>query len=478
MSRPFHSASCVLLLLMSSCSLIDDFDKFHGRARDVDSGAEGDAGDMDSSVGDDGGVDGSAEAAIDGGADSGLARGDEQCAGKARGTPCGTEGTLLCLGGFCRTSRCGDGYVNAAAGEQCDDANLLRGDGCEPSCLYSCEDNSDCDNLKPCDGQELCDLSTHSCVADDEPITNIPCTRPGGLAGVCHEPGYCVVQGCGDGDVDMGEECDPQDPATKNGCRPDCTKGCTSDAQCRDSNLCNGNETCDLSVFDCKAGRPLVCNDGDACTSDDECVPETGCTPRLIDGDGDGYASATCAPGSQFKGGDCNDGNSAVFPGAEETCDGNDNNCNAMVDEGAVESLCYPDRDRDGYPARSAGERHCVCPEGTHVARGDGAFDCFDDPRGGADVHPGQTSYFTTGYPCGPGNATCFDYDCSGEPVKDQPKGNGSCGLLGLTLVCSGVGGYKDPTSPACGVAGSYLVCSDSLVGCSAATVQRTQACR
>ncbi len=48
--------------------------------------------------------------------------------------------------------------------------------------------------------------------------------------------------------------------------------------------------------------------------------PPTSCT----DGDGDGY----CA------GDDCNDGNAAIHPGAAETCDGVDNDCDGTVDEG------------------------------------------------------------------------------------------------------------------------------------------------
>jgi cysteine-rich repeat protein len=35
---------------------------------------------------------------------------------------------------FCQLARCGDGIVDIAAGEQCDDGNNTSGDGCSASC--------------------------------------------------------------------------------------------------------------------------------------------------------------------------------------------------------------------------------------------------------------------------------------------------------------------------------------------------------
>ena len=48
----------------------------------------------------------------------------------------------------------------------------------------------------------------------------------------------------------------------------------------------------------------------------------------LFDGDGDGYRRADAG------GPDCDDAHATVYPGAPETCDGLDNNCNGQVDEG------------------------------------------------------------------------------------------------------------------------------------------------
>ena len=52
---------------------------------------------------------------------------------------------------------------------------------------------------------------------------------------------------------------------------------------------------------------------------------------KLVDADGDGWVSNEneCVPG-----GDCDDANPDVYPGATEVCDGVDNNCDGIVDEG------------------------------------------------------------------------------------------------------------------------------------------------
>jgi hypothetical protein len=92
------------------------------------------------------------------------------------------------------------------------------------------------------------------------------------------------------------------------------------------------------------AGQPTaeVCNG-----VDDDCDgvvdPEgtAGCTPYWLDADGDGYGSGSprclCAPVGAWTatvGGDCNDANAAIHPGQPERCNGIDDDCNGLVDEG------------------------------------------------------------------------------------------------------------------------------------------------
>ena len=64
-----------------------------------------------------------------------------------------------------------------------------------------------------------------------------------------------------------------------------------------------------------------------------------------LDADGDGYytgsgINACTSPGSGYRstgllgGGDCNDDNTAIHPGATEVCNGIDDNCDGQIDEG------------------------------------------------------------------------------------------------------------------------------------------------
>jgi hypothetical protein len=90
----------------------------------------------------------------------------------------------------------------------------------------------------------------------------------------------------------------------------------------------------------CVASPKVVCDDANPCT-EDSCVPASGqCAFRPIthDEDGDGHAGPIpgFVPGSPGScGDDCDDTSPLAHPGATETCDGVDNDCNGVVDDGA-----------------------------------------------------------------------------------------------------------------------------------------------
>jgi len=60
----------------------------------------------------------------------------------------------------------------------------------------------------------------------------------------------------------------------------------------------------------------------------------------VVDEDNDGYPSTE----------DCDDGDSSVNPGAPETCDGKDNDCDDIIDEDATDVRpFFKDGDGDAY---------------------------------------------------------------------------------------------------------------------------------
>jgi len=77
--------------------------------------------------------------------------------------------------------------------------------------------------------------------------------------------------------------------------------------------------------------------------------------PSCPDADGDGFTAASCG------GTDCNDNNTAINPGAAEACDGVDNNCNGLTDDGLPFVTYYNDADGDGYGTGS-GQSLCSNP--------------------------------------------------------------------------------------------------------------------
>ena len=110
----------------------------------------------------------------------------------------------------------------------------------------------------------------------------------------------------------------------------------------------------------------------------------------LLDSDGDGIVAAS----------DCDDEDASVFPGADENCDGLDQDCDEAIDENPVDgTLWYADSDGDGYGDSGAPVTGCDQPDG-HVANAD---DCDDLS---ADFHPSAAEL-----DCEDPN----DYNCDGS---------------------------------------------------------------
>jgi len=158
---------------------------------------------------------------------------------------------------------------------------------------------------------------------------------------------------------------------------------------------------CDDGDDDISPGADEYCDgiDNDCDGSTDESDAEDAST-WTIDGDEDGYGDPItafdgCDPedGSIAEPGtDCDDGDADIFPGADEYCDGEDNDCDDEIDEpDAVDATSwYADLDEDGYGDPT--DSFFGCDPGDDSVTDD--TDCDDSDE---DIHPDQLDYADVG---------------------------------------------------------------------------------
>ena len=143
------------------------------------------------------------------------------------------------------------------------------------------------------------------------------------------------------------------------------------------------------------ASTDLDADEGTPVDIDDTGTPPTdtdGGPPTDIDADGDGFSEID---------GDCVDTDPSIFPGAEEVCDGVDNNCDGEVDEGFSPVTYFPDTDGDGHGDSDISVESCTPLDGYSTIGGD----CDDTD---ATVFEGAAERCDT-----------IDNDCDGEVDED-----------------------------------------------------------
>jgi len=206
--------------------------------------------------------------------------------------------------------------------------------------------------------------------------------------------------------VDDADDCEPEDGEIYPGAEDPYGDGVDQDCDGhdgvdKDNDGFPANVHWELSdLWDCNDYDPTVnpaaaevCDETDHdCDGSHYGEDAIDCSDYYEDDDEDGYGlteSARCLCEADIlntveEGGDCDDWNADIYPGATEYCDGIDSDCNGTLDdEDAADCVTYfLDVDGDGWGDQA--EQRCLCgPEGDHTAILFG--DCDD---GDAGVNP------------------------------------------------------------------------------------------
>ena len=330
--------------------------------------------------------------------------------------------TKTCMPGV--SADCGDGNLDAACGEVCDDGNNDPGDGCNAECTS----DESCGNGFQ-DPDEACDDGNN----DAGDGCNADCTSN---------------EECGNGFEDPDEECDDGNATGGDGCSPDCiieNLECVVDGDCDDNDVCTGIETCKAGT--CMNGTPLDCDDTVACTVD-TCDAVTGCANVPSDAacdDGNGCTVDVC---------DAASGCTMFVAGAGAPCEDGDP-CTTGDSCSGIKCIAGPLADcDDGIPCTND-----VCaPDGSCANLADNAACDDGDPctANGCDAEIG-----------------CFEIPLSELPCTDDDP----CTMDDQCLdgVCQPGGPH-----PGCGAPPGY-VCDISgtvgeVVGCAVQLVRKAEA--
>ena len=297
---------------------------------------------------------------------------------------------------------CADGECIPGDPKVCDDGDVCNGsESCDPgsgACVGGaslvCDDQDPCtvDSCLPYNGCH------HAWGCDDgDPCTVDTCHPDTGMcsfqAKLCDDESACTVDAC---EPDSGDclhvpvSCDDGSPCTADSCDP--AEGCVQ-TPTNEGGACENDDLCALETAcedgECATTSSRFCEDDDPC-SIDYCDPESGqCVSQTSpDKDADGIPDAcdTCPDlydpdqvDSDYDGlgdpcdpdddndsdpdtSDCAPLDPTIYNGAEERCDGVDNDCDGEADEG------YPDLDADSLA-------DCVDPDDD----GDGVVDEVDN---------------------------------------------------------------------------------------------------
>ncbi|OGL92814.1 hypothetical protein A3H12_02850 [Candidatus Uhrbacteria bacterium RIFCSPLOWO2_12_FULL_47_9] len=324
----------------------------------------------------------------------------------AEGTICEASGHVPCYDGSCACSATAKKSLKQT--EVCDG----KDNDCDGATDNGFNISDKCDGAD----SDMCLEGTFTCSTD---MLSKTCSN---------EPSVDDVELCDDLDNDCDKSTDEDFPNKGKACDGSDADSCT-----------NGSFVCtaDKKGLECdEVGKNVVeiCNG-----KDDTC---DGKIDEGCDDDSDGYcdlAMAVTSGAACQSGGDCNDADKTVNPGAKELCNAVDDNCNSQTDDGIGKGEACSDGlgecKVDGMKiCESNGSGAVVCSAvkkqaGTETCNGkddtcDGKTDegCDDDADGFCD----NGLVFATG-------AACKKNDCNDDPSKDCAKM-----FEGASEVCNG----------------------------------------
>ncbi|HYV20322.1 MAG TPA: hypothetical protein VFC25_14955 [Verrucomicrobiae bacterium] len=384
---------------------------------------------------------------------------------------------------------CQGGQCAATGTTACDDGNPCTTDVCDPAtggCLFlpiSCDDGNGCT-------ADSCDVATGQCVHSASPCDDgDACTDD-----LCDAAGQCqhTPTVCNDGNVCTIDSCDP---ATG------CTASPGPDGKiCDDRNACTSQDRC--SAGQC-VGVPLHCDDGNTCTVD-SCDPREGRCRNLTVPDGtscDDHDACTqgdqCAHGQCISGGPppaCDDGSACT----RDSCDPATGSCRFLAvacDDGnpCTADSCDPGSGChfDPLPNGTACPGHDLCVTGESCQYGQClgvAKNCDDGETCTYDYCDGSTGLCHHNSSCDDGNP-CTDDFCGGEvggcthvlrdPGSACDDGNvcttdDACVATEMGVTCQGTitpGAACDDQNPCthddlCQVSGTQSYCQGTVVEC------------